>query len=127
MGYYTKFSLTMEPNRDAKQFMMDNRELIERAIEDKCDRYYDFDYVYAACFESEAWNGGYGMKWYSHRGNMLAISKLFPEEIFILEGKGEDHYPPHTYDHWRETYRGGEVIEEWSAHDEREEPTWWER
>ena len=31
------------------------------------------------------------MKWYEHDTDMLKLSKLFPDYVFILEGQGEEH------------------------------------
>jgi hypothetical protein len=43
-------------------------------------------------------------KWYDHDDDMKALSKLFPDEVFILRGVGEE-FP----DVWRKAYKNGQM------------------
>lgn len=43
-------------------------------------------------------------KWYDHDADMLALSKLYPDEVFILRGVGEE-FP----DVWRTAYKDGKM------------------
>mgnify|MGYP003582220020 CR=1 FL=1 len=130
MGYYTKHKLTME-GKDAQAFFEANRDVIAFALDEHIKKaddpvyYYDFDGIYGACFDHEHWNGGSGCKFYNNAEQFTIISKLFPDETFILEGVGEEHCPPYSFDHWHKTFKGGELIKrDWEIND-AEEPTWY--
>lgn len=45
------------------------------------------------------------IKWYDHVEDMIKLSKVFPETLFILDGWGED-----IGDVWRELYIDGERV-----------------
>lgn len=44
-------------------------------------------------------------KWYEHEKNMLAISRLYEDTIFVLSGEGEE-----PGDIWKEYYLDGKVV-----------------
>lgn len=48
----------------------------------------------------------YQIKWYDCRKNMLAVSLLFPEEILIISGEGEEQG-----DTWQAYFKNGKYIE----------------
>lgn len=88
MGYYTKFSLSVEP------FYMD--QLIPE-FRDSCD---------SARFAMQS-NGianGDGVKWSSHEDDLKKFSKKYPDVLFILSGVGEE-----SGDMWRKYFKGGKV------------------
>lgn len=43
-------------------------------------------------------------KWYEHVGDMVALSRRFPEVLFTLHGEGEE-----SGDIWRKYFLGGKV------------------
>lgn len=43
-------------------------------------------------------------KWYKHDEHMTALSKKFPDVVFVLDGEGEE-----TGDMWRKFFKNGEV------------------
>ena len=45
------------------------------------------------------------IKWYDHVEDMIKLSKIFPETLFILDGWGEE-----IGDVWRELYMDGERV-----------------
>ena len=45
------------------------------------------------------------IKWYDHVEDMIKLSKVFPETLFILDGWGEE-----IGDVWRELYMDGERV-----------------
>lgn len=45
------------------------------------------------------------IKWYDHVEDMIKLSKVFPETLFILDGWGEE-----IGDVWRELYMNGERV-----------------
>ena len=45
------------------------------------------------------------IKWYDHIEDMIKLSKVFPETLFILDGWGEE-----LGDVWRELYMDGERV-----------------
>jgi uncharacterized phage protein (TIGR02220 family) len=81
MGYYTQYNLRMK-GKDAESFFEENKELISAAIAEG-NLKYDYYSVVDACFND--WT----CKWYDHELHMLAISRLFPDEVFYLKGVGE--------------------------------------
>lgn len=44
------------------------------------------------------------MKWYDHDEDMLALSKAFPNIVFVLTGEGEDRD-----DNWISYYKNGQI------------------
>lgn len=45
-------------------------------------------------------------KWYEHNADMLKVSKLYPETVFILSGEGEE-----AGDLWKTYYLNGKLQE----------------
>ena len=96
MGYYTKFELhavdvetgypitTMEEDAIAKrlwQLVGGSDRYTPKCIEN--------------CLDEE-------MKWYDHEADMTALSKEFPNILFVLDGVGEE-FP----DAWRKWFHNG--------------------
>ena len=46
------------------------------------------------------------IKWYDHVEDMIKLSRVFPETLFILDGWGEE-----LGDMWRELYMDGERVQ----------------
>lgn len=114
MGYYTHYRLEMVVMGDAKNIWVPQctHTTVPKAIYcHKCgakigDRSIfevigerieaDDDQFYAIREGSEA------TKWYRHDGDMLSLSREFPEVLFILHGEGEE-----GGDLWRTYYLDG--------------------
>jgi len=100
MGYYTKFDMAA---KDAKTgYDVDPH--IEAEIAKKiwcdiwgCGLYRDWT---PNCFEDIF---GDTTKWYDHEDDIIALSKEYPDIIFVLEGVGEE-FP----DAWRMWAHNGE-------------------
>lgn len=92
MGYYTKFSLRVDPPELHDQVA---RELTRRS-------YGVHDDDAPTVFDHERWNGGQGCKWYEQDRDCLALSKLMPGVTIRVQGLGEEHD-----DRWRAVYRDG--------------------
>jgi hypothetical protein len=92
MGYYTRFSLAVyDKNQEVddsifpefnNKNLYDNDLSIQNLIDDVAD----------------------SMKWYDHEDDMLEISKLYPDLVFVLDGDGEE-----AGDVWREFYQDGKT------------------
>lgn len=82
MGYYTRYSLKVEPKITDLMF----KEKFNKITGD-CE----YDYV----FEEDC-------KWNNHEEHMLEVSKLYPEHLFMLEGEGEE-----SGDIWRKYFFNG--------------------
>ena len=95
MGYYTQFELDMMPWP-----CEDKEREIKANIIARIDNI-DINEVDSRDMEWFLYNE---MKWYSHQEDMLEVSKLFPDTIFVLHGEGEDHN-----DLWNEYYCDGEM------------------
>jgi len=99
MGYYTYYSLEVDPDTaipDIVEALKNNPGLADTNL-----------YGYAL-----DWGNPYdGMippldnaKWYEHNENMLILSKLFPQVLFTLSGEGEE-----SGDLWRTKYQDGKL------------------
>lgn len=85
MGYYTKYSLSLENDDDnSAQEYIDSLDSIINNI-----------YM----------QGVQPYKWYEYRKDMLKLSRLFPNVTFILEGKGEE-----DGDLWKEYFKDNKNI-----------------
>lgn len=86
MGYYTDYNLTVlsGPHKYAEDVII--------------DKIREFD-DYAAWALSE---DGEATKWYSHRDDMVEFSKMFPEDVLMLHGEGEE-----SGDIWWEFFKNG--------------------
>ena len=80
MGYYTDYKVQVTPNIPGLEEVLDKIT----------------GYVWTKSLTAE------GIKWYEHDKNMLTISNLYPDNLFILSGEGED-----TGDRWKEYYKAG--------------------
>lgn len=75
MGYYTEYKLSVEHG-------------LTQALRDALDEDSSTtDYGPM----SEFLSGREECKWYDHEADLRAISKKFPEALFRLQGKSEDH------------------------------------
>lgn len=77
MGYYTKYTLYAK----------------SEIIEDLCSE--NDNAAYALLDEQES-------KWYDHERELREFSKKYPDELFILEGHGEEQG-----DDWKKYFRNG--------------------
>ena len=50
--------------------------------------------------------GGATCSWYEHDRDMRQVSMMFPTEVFVLSGEGEE-----IYDMWKKRYIAGDVEE----------------
>jgi hypothetical protein len=78
MGYYSKFSLRVDPPELRDEV---DRELTKFA--------YGGDTV--SVFDTEQWNGGDGPKWYKHDANCRELSSKMPGVTIEVERLGEDY------------------------------------
>lgn len=92
MGYYTKFSLRVEPAELHDQVEC---ELTRLAYHDDGP----------SPFDPESWNGGQGCKWYTHQHDCLALSAAMPGVTIRVQGIGEE-----DDDRWRRVYRDGKEV-----------------
>ena len=82
MGYYTKYEIAMYPQQNKKNELEIMREIAAKIHNCSPEEISD----------SEAeWCLSDHMKWYSHEADMFAVSKMYPEITFVLEGEGEEH------------------------------------
>lgn len=78
MGYYTDYDFSA------------NREEVVEAISSICG------YSSVCCGTLN------GVTWYDHDKHMKEVSKMFPDEVIVLEGSGEDQG-----DMWKAYYKNG--------------------
>lgn len=96
MGYYTYYTMeaydttTKTPLSEEKE-----KEICERLMEISKGAIYDGDRFWK-CLDDT-------LKWYNHKEDMIALSKEFPDVIFMLEGEGEERD-----DNWRLYVQNGE-------------------
>lgn len=81
MGYYTKYELNCNPEKDEIDIVLNARK----------------DDFYGITGDDEC-------KWYDHEERMKELSKQFPDVIFVLSGEGEE-----TGDVWRKKFVAGEM------------------
>lgn len=86
MGYQTSHELTMV--KGSNDLISELREFSEEAS-------------YAIADNGDT---GGQCKWYRHRDEMVAFSKLHPNELFKLSGEGEQ-----AGDIWDEYYKNGKI------------------
>ena len=89
MGYYTLYALSVEK---------DDPSLLES--EEFKDIFLKITGYNLESLDNDT------IKWYEHDKNMLEISKLYPDTVFRLEGKGEDRN-----DNWKSYYYNGDAAE----------------
>ena len=84
MGYYTDYNLTAH-GASEKQLTEMNKIIIQE-------------------WGLEKWGDGWwcNAKWYDHDDDMIGLSNLYPDVLFILEGNGEE-----SDDIWITYYKGG--------------------
>ena len=96
MGYYTYFTMeACDTTTNAPLSAEKEKEICKRLWEISKDAIYEGDCFYD-CF-------GDTLKWYDHHDDMIALSKEFPDVMFMLEGEGEDRD-----DNWRLFVQNGE-------------------
>lgn len=98
MGYYTKFALHAYGAESKSPISEDREEEIAMKlweITSGSNRYRPCNFE--DCLEEK-------MKWYDHEKDMAALSKEYPNILFVLEGIGEE-FP----DAWRKWFHNGTV------------------
>ena len=94
MGYHTNYFLTVTPMGMALYEAVDailgcvNGYFERNGLENNAGSWLDLDDT-----------------WYNHEEDMLAISKQFPELLFVLEGEGENND-----DLWKQYFRNGKTL-----------------
>lgn len=88
MGYYTRYTLSIENCDDVEERILELRTLNENAN-------------YAL---TETGNSANECKWYEHDDDLLWFSSQYPEEIYTLEGEGEEQP-----DLWKKYYKNGKM------------------
>lgn len=97
MGYYIKFKLYAVDVETRSPITMLEEEIISKRlweVTEGSDRYTPETFEDAVGQDS--------MKWYNHEKDMIALSKEYPNILFILEGIGET-FP----DAWRKWFYNG--------------------
>ena len=89
MGYHTVFNLSLG------DVSKDTKEAVVNALKDKGIIGYALDY-----------NLDYydAVNWYGHDLDMIEVSRLFPDVLFELDGKGEENE-----DIWITYYKNGKM------------------
>lgn len=96
MGYYTYYTMeAVDTNTNGPLSVEKEREICKRLWEISEDAIYKGDRFYD-CLNDV-------LKWYSHKDDMITLSKEFPEVMFMLEGEGEERD-----DNWRFYVQNGE-------------------
>jgi hypothetical protein len=98
MGYYTKFELHAVDVKTGSLITMAEEEAIAKSLwylTGGSDRYTPKSIE--GCLDEQ-------MKWYDHEEDMAALSKEFPNILFVLDGVGEE-FP----DAWRKWFYNGTV------------------
>lgn len=88
MGYYTTYKLNIK-NNDLNAFSF-----LEEQAENGSDIGLAFNHDLEPC------------NWYEYKEDMVALSIMFPDALFELEGEGEKHK-----DVWRAYFKNGKVQE----------------
>ena len=84
MGYYTDFSITIKGEFDKKE------------MEEKIEEVTDY------CFDEHGNRYHQNCKWYDNVENMTELSKFYPNNLFTVDGDGEENG-----DVWRRVYHNG--------------------
>lgn len=92
MGYYTRFSLTVYQGKTE----VDSALYPSFKEKNLYGRYMSIQELISGSTDS--------MKWYEHKQDMLEISVLYPDLVFVLDGDGEE-----AGDCWREFYKNGKT------------------
>lgn len=95
MGYYTKYKLTFDKRLTEEQ----ENEIIKAFVGIEDTELTEQDAI-------ELVKYSYYGKWYENERDMKAISKMFPNIEFTLNGHGED-----AGDEWTNIYKNGELSE----------------
>ena len=97
MGYATLYTLVVGD---------EGHEVSDRRLEEILD-WLESDEAFRSALEDfhESGMNGY-TKWHEHDRDMLRLSRMFPEVLFVLWGEGED-----PEDLWKCYYLGGRVQE----------------
>lgn len=86
MGYYTQYTLSLYNRNHPSQEVAEEVRLMADGL------FSDFDGL--------SWF--VDAKWYDYHKDMLSLSSKFPNEVFVLEGNGED-----ADDIWKNYYQNG--------------------
>lgn len=94
MGYYTNYYLEVKVNSLEKM-----KEIVK-----KFNEIYQFNELDINNIDEGGITAEFESKWYSHDEDMLQLSRLFPDYVFELEGKGEERD-----DWWISCYKNGRM------------------
>lgn len=89
MGYSTCFTLKVH----------EGNKTINEVLEDIGEK---FEGLYYAVDENG--DTSEGVKWYEHEDDMRYLSKLYPSEVFVLYGEGEEND-----DTWYKYFKNGKM------------------
>ncbi len=84
MGYYTSYDLKIHADGDRYVHDEDAKEELKGIV--------DYDPFQESC------------KWYGHEEDMQALSKQYPNTIFVLSGEGEE-----SGDIWKKYFKNGKM------------------
>lgn len=91
MGYYTNFTIQVSP--DAAAAIVEDFDKFNEQFEDITGYQLDSDDLSL-----------YNVKWYDHEKDMRAVSKLYPDAVWQLDGTGEE-----SGDVWRLYFKNGKM------------------
>lgn len=99
MGYYTRYSLSIIEGDEYKHktefaTTVDGKQ-VEIIVASNSDILKDVK-------DTLGVEDGHACKWYYHHSNMIDVSEIYPNTVFMLEGRGED-----PDDIWRKYYKNG--------------------
>lgn len=80
MGYYTKYSLTIQ---DKFGTDLEDTDLYDEIVSDLTHRQVEYFSTYA--------KDGQPIKWYDHKEDLLKASIRYPDVRFVLKGIGEEY------------------------------------
>lgn len=91
MGYYTNYSMEIR-SLDGKNLSMEFAEDVLRYLKGiglvgECSVFDEGYYLSRDCLFFYSYDA---MKWYEYEEDMIALSKAYPNAMFMLHGDGED-------------------------------------
>ena len=97
MVYYTNYKLSLYNDDKVSG-------VVKKEISDYLDKEENEDIVFAVGNFIDEQGDGEDCKWYEHDKDMIKMSLVFPDVIFLLEGEGEE-----SGDIWKKYYKNGKI------------------
>ena len=107
MGYYTYYTLSIT-NEDGSEIGTEGIEVVKPVIKELHCIYPEASTPLTSITAFKNFQlFGDTVKWYNHEEDMIAISRLLPNFVFMLRGDGED-----SGDVWAKYFQDGKYYEE---------------